>query len=139
MKSFFALLSGLIFGAGLSLGGMTQVHIVKGFLDVSGQWDPRLAFVMGGAVLVFSTVYFLVVKKRSGPLLDDQFHMPENNAVTSRLWIGSALFGLGWGWAGICPGPGITALAGLKTEFMVFVACMIIGMWIFEIYNSKAK
>ncbi len=78
-----------------------------------------------------------MVKKRSGPLLDDHFHMPENNKLTPRLVAGSAIFGIGWGWAGICPGPGLTAFATLKMEFLIFVGCMIVGMWAFEIYNSK--
>lgn len=137
MKTIVALISGLLFGAGLSLGGMTQVHVVKGFLDPFGSWDPRLAFVMGGAVLVFSFVYFLVVKKRSGPLLDEQFHLPENKSITPSLLIGSALFGLGWGWGGVCPGPGLTAAATFEGEFLVFVVSMIIGMWGFELYNKK--
>lgn len=137
MKSLIALISGAIFGAGLSLGGMTQVHVVKGFLDPFGQWDPRLAFVMGGAVLVFSLSYFLIVKKRSAPLLDDAFQVPETGVITPSLIIGSAIFGFGWGWGGICPGPGMTAVSSLKPEFLIFCAAMLVGMWSFEYYNKK--
>ena len=127
LSAFFA---GLIFAIGLGLGGMTQPHKVIGFLDILGNWDASLMFVMMGALAVHIVSYRLV-KKRKTPLLDVQFHLPASEGlVTKRLIIGSALFGAGWGLAGYCPGPAIVSLATGQTSVMVFVLSMLTGMFI---------
>ena len=115
------LLAGAFFGAGLALSGMTDPTRVIGFLDLSGSWDPTLAFVMGGALLVFGGGYWLLRKK---------FNLPSDSGdgLTKRMVIGAALFGVGWGLGGFCPGPAVANLAALRTEALVFVPAMAIGM-----------
>lgn len=136
MKSMIALLSGLIFSLGLGLSGMTQPHIVRGFLDVTGNWDWRLMGVMIGAISVH-LIAFRFVMKRNSPILADNFQVPSRMDIDKRLIIGSIVFGLGWGWAGICPGPGIVGLASLRSEFIIFIAFMLIGMKIFQLTERK--
>ena len=124
-----AFLAGLIFAAGLVLGGMTQPAKVIGFLDFfGGAWDPSLAFVMGGAVLVHAPIYALVVRRRSQPVLQDRFHIPTQRELTVPLIAGSALFGVGWGLGGFCPGPGLVSLTSLGLEAATFVGAMTLGM-----------
>lgn len=123
-----ALLAGAIFGIGLSLSGMIDPARVLGFLDIaSGHWDPSLAFVLGGAVAV--AVPGVILQRRlTRPLLDTQFHLPRKTQIDQRLFAGSTLFGIGWGLAGFCPGPAISAtLMGLPSV-LLFVAAMVIGM-----------
>lgn len=129
MKMVLALLSGLLFGCGLSLGGMTQPAVVLGFLDVFGQWDPRLAFVMGGAVVATALGYRLVLR-RQRPLLADSFHLPTSRRFDRRLIGGAAVFGIGWGIGGYCPGPALASLGGAVPSLLVLVACMIAGRWL---------
>ena len=129
MKSVLALLSGLLFGLGLSLGGMTQPAVVLGFLDVFGQWDPRLAFVMAGAVVTTAIGYRLVLR-RSRPLLADSFHLPVSRRPDRRLIGGAAVFGIGWGIGGYCPGPALASLGGAMPSLLVLVACMVAGWWL---------
>jgi len=108
-RSLIALLSGLIFGIGLVLSQMVNPAKVIAFLDVFGQWDPSLAFVMGGALLVTAVGYrFVTVRERPG--FDQQFHIPSNRTIDARLAAGSVLFGIGWGLVGLCPGPALAAL-----------------------------
>jgi uncharacterized protein len=122
-----ALVSGLIFGLGLSLSGMLDPVRVQGFLDVFGTWDPSLAFVLGGAVVVaFAGV--AVSRRVNKPVFDAQFHLPGTHRVDRRLVVGSALFGIGWGIAGLCPGPAISALALGRVEIVAFVTTMVLGM-----------
>lgn len=124
-----ALIAGAIFGFGLCLSGMLDPARVIGFLDIaSGHWDPSLAFVLGGAVLVTGSG-LLVQKTMRRPMLDETFQLqPVNAAIDSRLIAGSAIFGAGWGLAGFCPGPAIVALStGLPAAF-IFVAAMAAGM-----------
>ena len=120
-QALLTFLAGLLFGAGLALSGMTDPSRVIGFLDLSGDWDPTLAFVMGGALVVFSSGYFLLRKK---------FQLPgnESDSVSKNLIIGAILFGVGWGLGGFCPGPAITALPLAATGALVFVPAMLIGM-----------
>ena len=127
MKGLTAFVCGLIFGIGLAMSGMTDTAKVIGFLDIFGQWVPDLAFVMGGAVLV-TLVAFRLVLRRNRPLLADRFQLPTKTTLDGRLLGGAALFGIGWGIYGYCPGPAISALAYLNTDTFIFVAAMLSGM-----------
>jgi uncharacterized protein len=122
-----AFVAGVLFGGGLVVSGMTDPGKVIGFLDVTRDWDPSLAFVMAGAV----GVYALAARALGGrerPWLDTCFHLPTRTALDRRLVVGSAVFGIGWGLAGYCPGPGIVAAGGAVTTALVFVAAMGAGM-----------
>lgn len=122
-----ALASGIVFGFGLSLSGMLNPARVQGFLDVFGAWDPSLAFVLGGAVVV-AFIGVQVMKRMRHPAFDDSFHVPTSRRIDSPLVIGSVLFGLGWGIGGFCPGPAIASLSvGLSQSFL-FVIAMLVGM-----------
>ena len=121
------LVSGTLFGAGLALGGMTDPARVRGFLDLFGAWDPTLAFVMGGAVLVMA-VAWRFVPRMAHPLFAEKFALPTRTDLTGRLIGGSALFGIGWGVAGLCPGPGVAALAIEPAAAATFIIAMLAGM-----------
>jgi uncharacterized membrane protein YedE/YeeE len=127
LKGLIALACGLIFGVGLAMSGMTDTAKVIGFLDVFGDWIPDLAFVMGAAVLV-TVIAFRVVLRRDNPLLADSFSLPTKTALTGRLLCGAAIFGVGWGLYGYCPGPAISALAYLNSQTVIFVAAMLTGL-----------
>jgi uncharacterized membrane protein YedE/YeeE len=127
-----ALLAGLLFGAGLMLSGMANPAKVLGFLDLAGTWDPSLIFVMAGAIIV-GTLIFFSVKHRERSLLGLPLHLPASTAVTLRLVLGSAAFGVGWGLAGICPGPALVILAAGYSKAAGFVAAMVAGMLVFEV------
>ncbi len=123
--------AGLLFSVGLALAGMTQPSKVIGFLDVAGNWDPSLAFVMGGAIAVYFVANQLM-KRRYAPLSGGRFQVPGGRDIDPKLIVGAGVFGIGWGLAGYCPGPGITSLgAGTLSAFM-FVASMALGMLIYE-------
>mgnify|MGYP003343392840 CR=1 FL=1 len=113
--ALFAFIAGLIFGLGLILAGMANPAKVLGFLDVAGTWDPSLAFVMAGAIMI-GFVAFLLAKKRTQSFLGLPMQMPTNQLIDKKLVLGSALFGVGWGLAGICPGPGIVLLGAGETK-----------------------
>jgi uncharacterized membrane protein YedE/YeeE len=132
-----ALVAGVIFGVGLALAGMTQPKKVVDFLDFAGDWDPSLMFVMGGAILLFGPAYQLIKRKRSAPILGPTFHLPTKTALEPKLFIGSALFGIGWGIAGYCPGPGLTSLVSLSIEPTVFVATMLMGMAVARLFEGR--
>ena len=123
-----AFLAGLIFAGGLVAGGMTQPQKVVDFLDFAGAWDPSLAFVMLGAILVNVLAYRFVVPRRQTPVLTDLFAIPKRTDLTLPLIGGSVLFGVGWGLGGYCPGPGIVALGSFGPEALVFVTSMGLGM-----------
>lgn len=127
MRFLVSLIGGTTFGAGLALGGMANPARVRGFLDVLGDWDPTLAFVMGGAVVVMATVW-RIVPSMVKPLLDDNFHIPSRTDLDPRLVGGAALFGIGWGIAGLCPGPGFAALAIEPASAAIFVVAMMAGI-----------
>jgi uncharacterized membrane protein YedE/YeeE len=129
MKGLIALACGIIFGVGLAMSGMTDTAKVIGFLDIFGQWVPDLAFVMGGAVLV-TVIFFRLVLRRKAPLLANSFALPTKTTLDSRLLGGAALFGIGWGIYGYCPGPAISALAYLNVDTAIFVIAMLAGMTI---------
>lgn len=118
-------LAGVIFALGLALSGMTQPEKVIGFLDVTGAWDPSLAFVMVGAIGVHGVLVRLI-GKRPRPVFAGEFVTPPSTAVDRRLLLGAALFGLGWGIAGYCPGPALVATSALPAA--VFVVCMVVGV-----------
>jgi uncharacterized membrane protein YedE/YeeE len=129
MKITIALIAGLVFGLGLSLGGMTQPAVVLGFLDLFGAWNPRLMFVMAGAVLTTAIGYRLVFR-RGRPLFESDFQLPVARRFDARLIVGSALFGTGWGIAGYCPGPALASLGGGAPSLLVLVATMVAGWWL---------
>ena len=122
-----ALASGIVFGFGLSLSAMLNPAKVQGFLDVFGTWDPSLAFVLGGAVAV-AFIGVQVMKRMRHPTFDDSFHVPTNRQIDPPLIIGSALFGLGWGIGGFCPGPAIASLSIGLPQTVLFVIAMLAGM-----------
>ena len=138
MRNLMALLSGLLFGAGLLLSGLADPAKVLGFLDisrvVSGEWDPSLMLVMGSALSIYLPVYLLWVKPRAarkqGPLLDSQYHLPGNTRIDGQLVLGAGLFGLGWGMLGICPGPAVVNLASLDPMALAFMAAMVLGVYL---------
>lgn len=138
LTTLSALLSGLLFGIGLVLSGMTKASKVLGFLDFAGDWDPSLAFVMGGAV---STHFLLLqlIKKREAPLLEPHFHPPATTVIDRRLIVGSAIFGVGWGMGGFCPGPAVVSAAGLNWSVLTLVAAMFFGSMIARSFGAKGK
>lgn len=138
MRGLIAFTVGLIFAFGLGYSGMTQTHVVKGFLDIFGNWNLNLIGVMVGAIAVHTIVYHLIKNKKS-PLLDTQFYLPTKTQLDKRLLLGAALFGIGWGWAGICPGPGIVSLASGDLNIIVFILSMLAGMTILKIMEKKFK
>lgn len=128
----FSLIAGTIFGVGLAVSGMMNPAKVLGFLDIAGDWDPTLAFVMGGALLV-AAPGFLLVRRRNETLSGGALHLPNRAAIDGRLLGGAALFGAGWGLAGFCPGPAIAGLATGVGGVYVFVAAMLAGMVLFRV------
>lgn len=122
---------GLLFGVGLIVSGMTDPGKVLGFLDLFGAWDPSLAFVMGGAILV-GLGAFAVAKRRTTSFLGGAMHLPQRRDIDRRLVVGSLTFGVGWGLAGFCPGPGLVSMASGEVKGAVFVAAMVAGMAVFE-------
>jgi uncharacterized membrane protein YedE/YeeE len=130
------LLAGTIFGAGLMMGGMTDPARVRGFLDLFGAWDPTLAFVMGGAVLVMALAW-LLQKRMQRPVFATSFALPDRSDITAKLVGGSALFGIGWGIAGLCPGPGFAALAIEPLSAAIFVAAMLAGMMLVRLVEGQ--
>ena len=127
MQIITAFATGLIFGLGLILSGMTDPSKVIGFLDLTGRWDPSLAFVMGGAILV-GVVAFQVAKRREKSLLGNDMRLPTARQIDRRLVLGSLAFGTGWGMAGYCPGPALVSVAQGDTQAIIFVAAMLAGM-----------
>jgi uncharacterized protein len=127
MRSLFALLSGLIFGLGLIAGGMTDPAKVKGFLDLFGAWDPSLALVMGGAIAV-GVFAFAAARRRSVSLTGDHMEIPTSTVIDGRLLGGGVLFGVGWGIAGLCPGPAVVSLGSGLGAAWIFVPAMLAGM-----------
>lgn len=123
---------GLVFGAGLIISGMSNPAKVLGFLDLAGAWDPSLALVMAGAILP-SGLAFRLVGRRDASLLGQPMQIPTLRRIDRRLVVGSALFGIGWGLAGICPGPGFVLLGTGATQGWVFILALLAGMGLFEV------
>jgi len=131
-----ALAAGLLFGFGLILSGMTDPAKVLGFLDLAGDFDPSLAFVMAGAVAV-AAVAFAVAGRRGYSLLGQPMHIPTSRTIDRRLVLGALTFGVGWGLAGFCPGPALTSLASAGTPALIFVGAMVAGMGVFELLERR--
>ena len=125
---FFALLAGLLFGIGLTVSTMVDPVRVLGFLDVFGDWDPTLAFVMAGGLAVYLPVFYLYVKPRQTTVFGEPCQIPQSSGIDRPLLVGSTIFGIGWGLSGICPGPGLANLSGGLTGIWVFVVTMALGM-----------
>ena len=135
-KQFFGpFLGGVIFAVGLSLSGMTNPKKISGFLNLFGNWDPSLLFVMGGALLINIILTKFILIKES-PLFTEQFHIPTRKDIDTKLITGALIFGVGWGISGLCPGPAITALVTGQKYVYVFFVPMIIGMLVVK-YSSK--
>lgn len=131
-----ALLAGLVFGLGLIVSGMANPAKVLGFLDLAGPWDPSLAFVMAGAIAV-GFFAFQLAGKRQHSLLGAEMRLPAASRTDRRLVAGSVLFGMGWGLAGFCPGPGLVALGMGEPKAVVFVLAMLAGMAVFELLERR--
>lgn len=137
MRLVIGFITGLTFGLGLALSGMTSPDRVLGFLDIAGAWDPSLAFVMGGAVLT-ALPLFALARRRAKPLAGAAFDQPPTTLIDRRLIGGAVLFGIGWGLAGICPGPALVDLAIAPAQTLAFVSAMIAGLLASAWWRSRA-
>ena len=137
-NSLAALVIGFVFAMGLGLSGMTQPQKVIGFLDLFGNWDPSLIFVMVGAIVVHFITYKLI-RKRKSPLLSPDWHVPTKKEITPALMLGAFIFGVGWALGGFCPGPAITSLASFDKTPALFVISMLVGMFLFRAVDKKLK
>ena len=131
MRNIAGLIGGIIFGAGLVVSGMTNPEKVLAFLTLGPAWDPALIFVMGSAVVLATFGYWLV-GKRSAPLFDGEFHLPTSTLIDKRLLSGAALFGVGWGFTGFCPGPALVGVMTLDQRALLFIVAYVVGVAIFE-------
>lgn len=138
MHRFSEFAVGLLFGIGLILSGMTDPGKVIGFLDLFGAWDPSLALVMGGAILV-GVFAFAVAKKRTTTFLNEALHLPTSSDIDKRLLVGGLMFGVGWGLAGFCPGPALVSLGTGEPKAAVFVLAMLAGMVLFELAERRSQ
>ena len=129
MTIFIALFAGVIFGAGLLISGMMDPEKVIGFLDLFGDWDPSLIFVMGSALVVTIPAFRLIFRKTC-PVFNDRFTLPIKTQIDTSLVVGAAIFGIGWGLYGYCPGPAIASLSALNQPALLFVPSMVIGMFV---------
>ena len=136
MSRVVSLISGIIFGVGLTVSQMIDPAKVLGFLNIFGAWDPSLAFVMIGA-LIISSSFFHLFKNNKKPVFAESFSYSNNKELNKKLIIGSSLFGAGWGLAGLCPGPAIASLALLNTSSIVFVITMFVGFYSSDMYKRK--
>ncbi|QNK67161.1 YeeE/YedE family protein [Variovorax sp. PAMC26660] len=138
MIVFASLLAGLVFGLGLILSGMANPAKVLGFLDLAGNWDPSLAFVMAGAIAV-GALAFALASRRAVSFLGAEMRLPSARHIDRRLVLGSVLFGIGWGVAGFCPGPALVSLGMGGVKALVFVAAMLVGMGVFEVFERRKR
>jgi uncharacterized protein len=134
MRGLSGFLAGLVFGLGLVISGMANPAKVLNFLDLAGHWDPSLAFVMGGATLT-AFVGYRLAWRRPKPVLAERFEIPSSTAIDRPLLAGAAIFGIGWGIGGFCPGPALTSLPLLAPGTLVFVPAMLVGLWL----GSRAR
>jgi len=138
MRILMAWITGLVFGIGLIVAGMTNPAKVLGFLDLAGRWDPSLALVMAGAILVALPAFRIAARRRQS-LLGEPMHLPTATRIDRRLVLGSLAFGAGWGMAGFCPGPALASLATGAVQPLIFCAAMLAGMGIFELIERRSS
>lgn len=138
MKLILVMISGILFGLGLSVSAMINPTVVLNFLDFLGNWDPALMFVMGGALVVTTIGYPIVFKKKS-PLFTAKFSLPEKTDIDKNLVLGASIFGIGWGLVGYCPGPALAGLILLQQETFIFVAAMVVGIKVAQVMTNKSK
>ena len=136
MTKLSSLISGIIFGIGLTISGMVNPEKVLGFLNIFDSWDPSLMFVMIGAILIFSPLHF-VFKKKSKPIFAKNFIVTSNTNIDKNLIIGAIMFGAGWGLAGLCPGPAISAISFLNISVYLFVLSMFLGFYLGNFFKNK--
>ena len=136
MTKLSSLISGIVFGLGLTISGMVNPEKVLGFLNIFDAWDPSLMFVMIGAIIIFSPLHF-IFKRKSRPIFAKNFVLPSNNNIDNNLIIGAIMFGTGWGLAGLCPGPAISAISFLNTSVYLFVIFMFLGFYLGNIIQSR--
>jgi len=136
MRILMALITGLVFGIGLIVAGMTNPAKVLGFLELAGRWDPSLALVMAGAILVALPAFRAAARRRQS-LLGEPMHLPTATRIDRRLMLGSLAFGVGWGLAGFCPGPALASLTTGAVQPLIFCAAMLAGMGIFELLERR--
>lgn len=136
MRVFSGFIVGLIFGVGIAVSGMINPAKVLNFFDVAGTWDPSLAFVMGGALITTALGYRLVLR-RDAPVIEATFQLPTARGIDARLIGGSAVFGVGWGIAGFCPGAAVPALGSGKWEVALFVAALLAGLWVARMIRDR--
>ena len=139
MNRIIPFLTGLLFGMGMIISQMVDPARVVGFLNVTGDWDPSLVFVMGGALVVFTLGYQLIIRPRKTALNGEKLSLPLRKHIDRPLLVGAALFGLGWGLAGICPGPAVAALTSGKTEVISFIVAMLIGQGVVIVWQKVNK
>jgi uncharacterized membrane protein YedE/YeeE len=137
-RGLAAFVAGLVFAIGIAISGMSHPRKVLGFLDVTGDWDPSLAFVMAGALAV-GTLAFRVILRRPAPILGDRFALPERAAIDRPLLVGAAVFGIGWGIGGFCPGPALVTVVTGASPVLVFVAAMLGGMALFDALAARRE
>lgn len=135
-QTLIGLATGILFGAGLAVSGMADPARVRAFLDITGNWDPTLAFVMGGAILPMALAWRILVRL-ARPLVAPKFDLPSALKLDARLLTGAAIFGVGWGVAGLCPGPGFAALALAPGPAIMFVIAMLVGMLVHRFWAAR--
>jgi uncharacterized membrane protein YedE/YeeE len=136
MKTLMGYIAGLLFGLGLGIAGMTDPARVLGFLDIAGAWDPTLAFVLGGAVITTFIGYRWVLKRRK-PLYGNAFQLPSRQDLDGKLIGGAALFGMGWGLSGYCPGPAFASIVGLTLPLAAMMVAMIVGWFLALVISTR--
>ena len=136
LSIFVSLIVGCIFGLGLAFGGMLDPSKVVGFLDIFGAWDPSLAFVMMGGIMVNAAGYHILIRGKK-PIFTEKFHLPDNIFIDRRLIVGSAIFGVGWGLAGLCPGPVVGSLFLNPNSIVPFLLIMLVGLKIGSLVKAK--
>ena len=136
MSALLSLISGVVFGAGLALSGMADPTRVTGFLDITGAFDPTLAFVMGGAVSVMA-IAWRVQRQMNAPIAAKKFDLPKTMLIDRRLILGASIFGIGWGIAGLCPGPALVGLVIVPDKAIIFVLAMVTGMGLYRFIDAR--
>lgn len=136
MYAMITFITGLAFGLGLAISEMTNPAVVLGFLNLFGDWNPSLIFVMGGAVSI-GMIGYVIRNRRSKPWLADKWYIPTRRDIDKNLVVGSTMFGIGWGLSGYCPGPGLTSLTNNPSEALYFVSSLIVGSALFHFQNHR--